>query len=114
MRLASAHHAILAKRLARFAGSHYVRDEAGPLVRPILLQNLHQNNVHFGQKRALRPKAGLVRANLDDQVADVILDAIPLLIRQCAPFELDDILQYLQNGMDNVGFVTTMNSARSE
>lgn len=77
---AQTHHAIFTECLAGFAGSNNIRDEAGPLVRPILLQNLHQGDVHLCQEGTFGPEAALVRADLDDQVADVIFDAIPLLV----------------------------------
>lgn len=61
-----------------------------------LLEDLHQNEVELVDEGRLAAVQLLVGAVLDDQVADVVFDALPLLSRQRGPPELDDALQDLR------------------
>jgi hypothetical protein len=58
--------------------------------------HLHQDDVELVQEHALAPEGRLVRGQLDDQVADVVADALALLVRQRAPAELYHLLQDLR------------------
>lgn len=58
--------------------------------------HLHQDDIELVEEDLLSPEGALVRGQLDDEVADVVFDALPLLLRQGAPPELDDVLQDLR------------------
>jgi hypothetical protein len=82
-------HGVLAQRLVGFAGAYNVRDEGRPLVGPVLLQDVNQHEVEFVEVGLFSPKCCLIGGNLNDEVADVGLDAFPLSIRKRAPSTLD-------------------------
>mmetsp|Transcript_2464 Transcript_2464/g.8864 ORF Transcript_2464/g.8864 Transcript_2464/m.8864 type:complete len:326 (+) Transcript_2464:3359-4336(+) len=90
------HHAVLTQRLRGLGGAHQVRDEGLPLGGPLVLEHLHQDDVQLVDEHLLRPKQRLVRAQLDDQVRHVVLDAVALLRREDVPPELDLRLEDLQ------------------
>ena len=47
--------------------------------RPVMLEDLHQHIVDLVDVRSVAAERGLVRGELDDEVADEVLDALALL-----------------------------------
>ena len=60
------------------------------------MSNLHEDHVELVEVCLLFLQRGLVRAGLDDQSDDVLLDALALVARQDLPTSLDDALQDLE------------------
>ncbi len=64
------------------AGVDDVGDEAGPGVRPLLLDDLHQDDVDFAHEDAVGAEKLLIARALDHEVDHKRLDAGALLGRQ--------------------------------
>mmetsp|Transcript_17892 Transcript_17892/g.36785 ORF Transcript_17892/g.36785 Transcript_17892/m.36785 type:complete len:268 (-) Transcript_17892:82-885(-) len=89
-------HAVLAQRLARLGRLHDVRNEARPLARPVVLQNVNQDHIQLVDEELLPPASRLVAAHLDDDVAYVVPNRLPLLFGQGAPPKPNEIFHDLK------------------
>ena len=87
----------------RPAGARAFACVRGPIVRPILLHNLHQDDVELAHEELLLPIVLFIARARDDEVDDERLDARTLLCRERLPSELDRVLKDLQRVEFRVG-----------
>mmetsp|Transcript_48320 Transcript_48320/g.114984 ORF Transcript_48320/g.114984 Transcript_48320/m.114984 type:complete len:515 (+) Transcript_48320:2151-3695(+) len=89
-------HVVAAERLVRLARLDNLRDEVLPVVRPLLFQNLDEDEVELAELRLRPHKRLLVTRVPDDDVDDVGLDRLALVYREHLPPVLDAVLQRRQ------------------
>mmetsp|Transcript_12333 Transcript_12333/g.57073 ORF Transcript_12333/g.57073 Transcript_12333/m.57073 type:complete len:318 (+) Transcript_12333:2501-3454(+) len=89
-------HAVLAQRLGLFRGADEIWDERRPPRGPVVLEYLHQDAVDLGDEGALPAERRVVGGELDDEVGDEVLDALPLIVGEGVPSVLDHRVENLQ------------------
>lgn len=61
-----------------------------------MLEDLDKNDVDFVQELTLGTEQGVVTADVDDDVGDVVADALPLILRKTSPRRLDRRVEDLE------------------
>ena len=89
---------VLAERLARFRRRDEVADEGRPVVRPLLLHHLHEDDVELVHEELVGAQQLLRRRALDHHVHDKVLDPPALRVGQRPPPRLDHRLEDLRRG----------------
>lgn len=74
-------HVVLAYALAGLTRGNNFREEVPPLLRPLILHNLHQHFVQLPHEHTLGMKGLGVRALFNDRFDNVVLD--PLCVCAC-------------------------------
>lgn len=89
-------HVVDAKWIALLASATDVCDKVGPLLRPIVFQNLHQNHVQLVQVDLVDIVRDYVGRCFDDQRHNELLDVLALQLGQNLPTGLDKVLENLE------------------
>mmetsp|Transcript_2101 Transcript_2101/g.4796 ORF Transcript_2101/g.4796 Transcript_2101/m.4796 type:complete len:390 (+) Transcript_2101:2227-3396(+) len=86
-------HVVPAQRLVRLPRLHDLRDEVLPVVRPLLLEDLDEDEVELRELHLGAEQRDLVRGVAHDHRDNVRLDRLALVRRQHLPSVLDAVLK---------------------
>ena len=85
-------HVVLTEGLVGLGRPDNIGYEGGPVLGPLVLENVNEDHVEFGDVDFLLFDQLRVRGRLDDQADDILLDALALRSRQRLPSRLDHVL----------------------
>ena len=85
-------HVVLTERLVGLRRPDDVGYERGPVFGPLVLENVNENHVEFGNVDFLLLHQLCVGGRLNDETNDVFLDALALRSWQSLPSRLNHIL----------------------
>mmetsp|Transcript_1810 Transcript_1810/g.4485 ORF Transcript_1810/g.4485 Transcript_1810/m.4485 type:complete len:410 (-) Transcript_1810:485-1714(-) len=96
-------HVVLAEHLRALGRADQVGDEALPVVRPLVLENLDEREVELSDEDPLRLHGGFVLRHFDNFPHYVRFDPLPLVGWEDFPSRLDGIVQHLQSEEPRIG-----------
>ena len=85
-------HVVFADREGAARRRHDLGDKVGPVVGPLLLEDLDECRVELAEQGALAAQVGLFRRHDHDQLDDKVADALLLVDRQHLPARGDELI----------------------